>query len=267
MEQAAAAQAAAAAVKDTADKKNAAILDDGRRALAQKAAEREAKKAGEEAGARALADAHLEKRQFRDVQLNHVSKLLMTHARCADKPVRASALKALAVLCYSGICSSSSTQLASELMLTFLREAASGAHSSDRVPGVGEGGGAGGAQTGGKGLIEACIIFEGILLLCGPDDVEHMLNTAGIPALMQHCLTSMHEVSAERLQLTVGNARLAAKPADTGCMPAAGGRADMFGCQSSKNPDIMPALCDLIQRQVYVSCASLLIRYRSHLTL
>ena len=98
VEQATAAEAAAAAVRAASDKKNASILDPERKALALKAAEREAKKAGEEAGARALANAHLEKRQLRDVQLSHVSKSLMTHARCSDKPVRGAALKAMAVL-------------------------------------------------------------------------------------------------------------------------------------------------------------------------
>jgi hypothetical protein len=48
------------------------------------------------------------------------------------------------------------------------------------VPGAGLDGGAVSLQSGGKRLIEeACIIFEGILLLCGPDDVNHMMSTGG----------------------------------------------------------------------------------------
>jgi hypothetical protein len=108
------AEAEAAAAKATSqsgqqeteeDQSDLSDMDLQRRETQKRAKAVAAKKAIAEAGAQAVANAHLEREQYREIEQKSVANMLMLHVQGPDVPSRCAALWTIGMLSSSGACS------------------------------------------------------------------------------------------------------------------------------------------------------------------
>ena len=150
-------------------------------AIAERAAKKAADKAGLEAGQAASATAQKERAQYREVLLKSVTSTLVQYARCIDSNVCSAAMRTLRILCSS--CSSVGIVSTAQLMQQVDATVDASRHTQ---------------------LMEQDIhihqdLFEGLLLLGGPNDIKQLISTftARMTGLMQRCLQAFDDLAQD----------------------------------------------------------------------